>query len=201
MPFEVTLRYGITRLLDAPCGGVHSSWMNSTLRRIKEEIPCFTYLGVDVVPSVVKKNRESFSMHSSWTFFAEMDLSEGNHGSQKNGLSSRNSNSNSMSSRNGNSSGLGNPVLSSLPSGFQLLLSRDALQHLSYAAIAGVLQNYCLSGAAYLLVGSYILEQPGGQSKNKDIAVGETFSIDLLRAPFNFRDPLVHFDNTAVMCL
>ena len=165
-------------MLDAPCGGVHSSWMNTTLRRIQESIPCFTYLGVDVVPSVVQKNREGFAKHSSWVRFAEMDLSS---------PSSSSSSSSSHGSISNASSSSSNVQMRSLPSGFHLVLSRDALQHLSYVAIAEALRNYCLSRAAYLLVGSYLLPAADGHSKNRDIAVGETFSIDLLSEPFSFK--------------
>ena len=35
------------------------------------------------------------------------------------------------------------------------LISRDALQHLSYRGIAGALKNYCASNAGLLLLGSY----------------------------------------------
>ena len=166
-------------MLDAPCGGVHSSWMNGTLRKLKENVPCFTYLGVDVVPSVVQKNQESFSKQSSWVRFAEMDLS-----------SSYSSSPSSYGINRNASSGAGNVQIRSLPSGFQLILSRDALQHLSYAAIAEALRNYCHSNAVYLLVGSYLLPAADGRSKNRAIAVGETFSIDLLSEPFSFKGPV-----------
>jgi hypothetical protein len=160
--------------------------MSVTLKKIKATIPCFVYLGVDVVSSVIAKNTDTFSQEYLWMKFAEMDLS-----TYSPVVSS------SLLRRHSSSTNTTITYLSSLPSGFQLILSRDALQHLSYAAIAGALSHYCASGASYLLVGSYILNPPetlsGGTGKNKNIAIGETFSIDLLRAPFLFPHPLEIF--------
>ena len=42
--------------------------------------------------------------------------------------------------------------LTKLPAGFDLVLSRDALQHLSYRHIAGAITSYCRSDAQFLLV-------------------------------------------------
>jgi hypothetical protein len=75
-----------------------------------------------------------------------------------------------------------------LPPGFDLLLSRDALQHLSYKAIARALRTYCSSGAKFILVGSYL--HPGN---NQLIAEGGTFPINLLLPPFSFPAPLEVF--------
>jgi hypothetical protein len=73
-----------------------------------------------------------------------------------------------------------------LPHGYDLILSRDALQHLSYKAIARTLRNYCLTSAKSLLVGSYLRAT---NNENKDIAVGDSFVINLLLQPFNFPKP------------
>ncbi len=43
-----------------------------------------------------------------------------------------------------------------LPSGYDLIFSRDSLQHLPYAAVLSFLKNVKASGARYLLVGSYL---------------------------------------------
>ena len=40
--------------------------------------------------------------------------------------------------------------------GYELILSRDALQHLPYKSIAGAVNTYCSSTATFLLVGSYL---------------------------------------------
>jgi hypothetical protein len=76
-----------------------------------------------------------------------------------------------------------------LPSGYDLIISRDALQHLSYKSIAGVVSTYCRSGATFLLVGSY-LESVWA---NKDIQDGAWFFINLLKPPFSFPEPLELF--------
>jgi len=171
-------------MLDAPCGGVHSSWMNSTLKKVKETIPCFSYMGVDVVSSVITKNHESFSQHSDWVHFSELDLSIYEQKSMSNFFINRNKSNNEISS---------------LPKNFfQLILSRDALQHLSYSAITGALRHYCSTNADWLLVGSYLLSAPDGRSKNKNINTGETFSINLLEPPFSFQNPVEIFPERSI---
>lgn len=74
-----------------------------------------------------------------------------------------------------------------LPKDYELILCRDALQHLSYELIASTIENFCGSNAKYLLVGSYISAK---RNKNRNIAVGLAFSINLLATPFNFPRPL-----------
>lgn len=69
----------------------------------------------------------------------------------------------------------------SLPSGYDLILSRDALQHLSYQEIINALREFSqVDGAKYLLVGSYLVD-----SGNKDIRTGGYFPVDLTKPPFN----------------
>lgn len=71
-------------------------------------------------------------------------------------------------------------------SGYDLILCRDTLQHLSYASIAGVLRGFYCSGARYLLISSFNRED-----NNRDIADGSMFKCDLLSAPFGFRSGLI----------
>jgi hypothetical protein len=75
-----------------------------------------------------------------------------------------------------------------LPAGYDLVFSRDSLQHLPIASAYKFLHNVRASGAKYLLVGSYLT---GGQrvtsGRNVDIAVGDVYDIDLLQPPFNMR--------------
>eukprot|EP01041_Mallomonas_annulata_P008966 gene8966-18554_t len=83
---------------------------------------------------------------------------------------------------------------SSLPMGYDIILSRDALQHLPYKDIAGVLSNYCKTDARYLLVGSYL----DSSNSNKDLSQlevsrGECFVINVLEDPFFFPVPLEIF--------
>lgn len=71
------------------------------------------------------------------------------------------------------------------------VFSRDALQHLPYARIQGILQNIKQSGIRWLLVGSYI--EAHGQ--NRDISAGDYFPINLLERPFNLKpDPIEVID-------
>ena len=149
-------KYQILSVIDAPCGAVHSSWMRSTIYLMRTDVPCFRYLGVDVVDSVVRKNAEAFQ-GLDWAAFRSVDLSSAS---------------------------------STLPQHYDLIHSRDALQHLSYAAIGGALRTYCASDAKYLLVGSYVEAAAGS---NKDIEIGGAFEINLLAEPFSFPAPLETF--------
>lgn len=68
-----------------------------------------------------------------------------------------------------------------IPSGADLILCRDALQHLSHNNIVSALRNFKSSMPKVLLLGSY----PGG--KNIDIKSGEYFDIDLSQSPYNLK--------------
>jgi hypothetical protein len=60
-----------------------------------------------------------------------------------------------------------------------LVLCRDALQHLPLISIIDILQNIAALEPKMLLVGSYL------NGKNRQIEIGSYFSIDLAKAPFN----------------
>jgi len=62
-----------------------------------------------------------------------------------------------------------------------LILTRDALQHLDCPLIVDVLRNFAHSSARLLLVGSY----PNGV--NRRITTGDYFEIDLRKAPYNLQ--------------
>ncbi len=70
-----------------------------------------------------------------------------------------------------------------LPKGYDLIHCRDALQHLSCPMIVNALHNFALSGAKYLLVGSYDA-QP-----NQNIKSGDYFAINLRLPPFSLSNP------------
>lgn len=152
---QILFKYNVASILDAPCGGVHSSWMKQTILKMKSDLPCFRYFGVDVVDVVIHKNRGAFKQHEDWVQFDSVDLSA---------------------------------PTTQLPVGYDLILSRDALQHLSYKAIAGALRAYCTTASTYLLVGSYLASE-----KNSLIAVGETFAINVLLPPFSLPRPVEVF--------
>lgn len=81
--------------------------------------------------------------------------------------------------------------LQSLPTNNHLILSRDSLQHLPMALIKTALRNYCASNSTFLLVGSYISAK---RNKNRNIVIGNAFSINLLLPPFSFPPPIEIFN-------
>lgn len=155
----VLFKYNLLSLLDAPCGGVHSSWMRPTIFKMRADLPCFSYFGVDAADAVVRHNSVALRQHNDWISFATVDLSAP-------------------------------PPGWTHPGSYDLILSRDALQHLSYEKIAGTLSTYCSPavGAKFLLVGSYL-----SGAGNKPVVVGDVFEINLLQAPFSFPSPLEIF--------
>jgi hypothetical protein len=153
-------KYGITSLLDAPCGAVSNSWTRQVIIQLSSDIPCFRYHGVDVVESVIQKNTAAFAAArlDRWAKFSQADLSLGS---------------------------------TMLPKGYEIILSRDALQHLTYKGIAGAVDTYCRSDARYLLVGSYLdLNENKDLASGNNVGAGGCFSINLRQAPFSFPEPL-----------
>lgn len=73
-----------------------------------------------------------------------------------------------------------------LPRGYDLVYSRDSLQHVPLHAALMFLANVRASGAKLLLVGSYLT----WNTPNVDIKAGEYYSIDLTKPPFNLGPPL-----------
>ena len=69
----IVYKYNIDLLVDAPCGAM--TWMPSVLERIHRDRPSFRYLGVDVVPGVVKNNTEKFK--DKYISFRQHDFSTG----------------------------------------------------------------------------------------------------------------------------
>ena len=74
-----------------------------------------------------------------------------------------------------------------LPSGVDLILSRDALQHSTHADVWRILATYVRTNARYLLVGSY-----PGHELNRRIRTGQNSHINLAAPPFALR-PAVNF--------
>ena len=71
-----------------------------------------------------------------------------------------------------------------LPSGYDLIFSRDALQHLPLIKVADALKMISISNdSKYFLVGSYVKN-----GKNTNIRIGDYFSIDLTKYPFNLNN-------------
>jgi hypothetical protein len=83
------------------------------------------------------------------------------------------------------------------PDGHALILCRDTLQHLSYAAIAGVLAGFAETDAGYLLTTTFSETGRTDPGANRDIETGGFFRVDLLAAPFGFTDGLIElYDDT-----
>ncbi|KAL4424079.1 hypothetical protein ABPG75_001380 [Micractinium tetrahymenae] len=74
-----------------------------------------------------------------------------------------------------------------LPRGYDLVHTRDALQHLSCPTGVAALRNLAHSGARYLLVGSY------NSTANVQIENGAHFDINLKAHPYNLDRPLAVF--------
>lgn len=73
-----------------------------------------------------------------------------------------------------------------IPQGYDLILSRDSLQHLPMADAYAFLHNVVNSGAKLLLVGSYLHRE---RNENLDHAGKESgsitaYAVNLLQAPF-----------------
>jgi len=139
--------------------------------RILPEVPCFSFTGLDVVPSVIDRNRADPALRALGprVTFQVAELSRG------------------------------------LPGGpYDLVLSRDALQHLPWETAAEVLAGYCASGSALLLVGSY----PEGDGAfrrahgadaarahaNASVELGSCATVDLAKPPFSLPPPVEAFD-------
>jgi len=67
------------------------------------------------------------------------------------------------------------------PNDYELIISRDALQHLVLFNVYQVLKSFAnVKNAKYLLVGSYL-----NSTRNRNIVAGDYFSINLFKPPFN----------------
>jgi hypothetical protein len=92
-----------------------------------------------------------------------------------------------------------------LPRGaHDMILCRDALQHIPLLDAIDVLQNFARAAPRILAVGSYLGEAGAGNGKagsvhNREILVGEYFLVNLMLAPFNMTSPMDILDeNTPV---
>lgn len=82
-----------------------------------------------------------------------------------------------------------------LPSGYDLVFSRDSLQHIPMHGAWQFLNNVRVSGAKYLLVGSYIKST----DINTDVPAGKgAYAIDLLKEPFKVSQPLDIIDEKSI---
>jgi len=70
---------------------------------------------------------------------------------------------------------------------YDLIICRDALQHLSYPMIFRALENFSNSSSKYILLGSY------ASKANVPIITGDCFDINLLKEPFSLPEPIKIF--------
>ena len=136
-------KFEINSMADVPCGGMH--WMPFLLRDLRDDVPGFSFYGVDIVRSVIDANQARFA-NESWMHFEVLDFTRA-------------------------------PV----PASVQLILCRDALQHLPLDKAIDALEMFSSSEARFLLVGSYV----GSDGKNKLIQAGDYYDINLMSDPFS----------------
>jgi hypothetical protein len=78
-----------------------------------------------------------------------------------------------------------------VPADYDLIFSRDALQHLPYEKVINALERFSMAeNTKYLLVGSY----PKSTKKNENTHIGGYFDINLLISPFNLDKYVEIFD-------
>lgn len=73
-----------------------------------------------------------------------------------------------------------------LPRGFDAVLSRDCLQHMSLEGVAAAMENLAACGARWYLIGGYY---PG---KNARVSAAYHFDVNLTQAPFGLSPDFVH---------
>ena len=139
----VVNKYELTSMADAPCGGMH--WMPTLLRDLRGDYPDFSFLGVDIVRSVIEANQAKF-INKTWMQFNVLDFTR-----------------------------------TAIPDGVQLILCRDALQHLPLEKAIDALEQFSRSKARFLLVGSYF----GADITNRRIDAGDYYDINLTLEPFS----------------
>jgi hypothetical protein len=84
-------------------------------------------------------------------------------------------------------------ALTSLPTGKDLIFSRDALQHLSLPLVLNVLRTFKAAGSVWLLVGSY-----AKRWSNVLIETGDYFPINLAAPPFVLLPSHIHSEGPNV---
>lgn len=150
--FHVMLHYKLSSLVDAPCGAM--VWQRPLIAHLRQLVPTFRFLGVDVAHGVVAANRDRFAASKSHITFEQADLAVAG---------------------------------TKLSEGYDLLLSRDALQHNTIQDVWGMLATFALSHVTYLLIGTY-----PHTKWNADITTGEMSHYNLEAEPFGLRPLAVY---------
>ena len=151
---KLLIQYKVKSMIDSSCGAM--VWMPEVIEKVREQIPDFTYLGLDVACALITNHTTTFA-DKPYMSFRCLDVS-----------------------------------YEPLPSGYDLVFSRDSLQHLPISAAYAFLYNIARSSAKYLLVGSYVSFEI---NPNRDVESGAFYSIDLLRPPFNVHPPPLYILN------
>lgn len=73
----------------------------------------------------------------------------------------------------------------------EVVLCRDALQHMSLEDGTAAIHNFRRTGAWLLLAGSF------ANGMNRNIVTGSYYEPDLTQPPFSLGDPVVRFDDSA----
>ena len=84
---------------------------------------------------------------------------------------------------------IGDVSTAPLPAGADVVLCRDALQHLPLALAVRVLRNIAAARPRFLLVGSYVTEHA-----NARVPVGDYYPVNVRDPPFSFPPPIDDFD-------
>ena len=132
-------KYKIKSILDIPCGDFY--WMKEL------DFEGVNYLGADIVPELIQKNKEKFSINN--IKFKTLDI-----------------------------------INDPLPDA-DLIFCRDCLVHLSNKDIFKSLNNIRKSKFKFFITTNFI-----SREFNKDISTGSWRTINLIKPPFNFPEPI-----------
>lgn len=172
--YYVIMAFNVHSMIDAPCGAM--VWQRSLLQQLVEEP--FVYHGIDVVHKIVQQNVQTFA--GKWGHFR-------NNSRQHAGFRVSFSHAN-----------LAAPHWSA-PRGYDMIFSRDALQHNKRADVWSILRAFAKSDAKLLLLGSY----PDGSTHchehrgiNHEIRTGDFFCVDLALEPYNLKPSQIFREGT-----
>ena len=170
------LQLGLTSLLDVPCGAM--AWQPTMLAEIEAQQPGFRFGGLDIVRSVVEDHRARFGGKKTWSFAVhditsgplpggwlglELALRPGPHGDLEGSVLPACTPLTETVCCWPNAVILGTAALNSwyfshcrcCAGGYDLLLTRDALIHLSCTNTTRALQYIANSSARFALIGSH----------------------------------------------
>ena len=89
--------------------------------------------------------------------------------------------------------GVGDVTVGPVPKGFDVILSRDAMQHLSIALVIDALEQYAKAEPRYFIIGSYLSTTKNENGVKEAVNMG-SFAINVMLPPFNMTDPIEVID-------